>query len=280
MVKLILKFFSVLPLWLNHFIGGIVGRFLYFFNTESKKVVKKNIEACFPNYPKSRQKELIKQALIENGKSLTESSYIWFKSFQENSKKVTQITGLEKIKTDSSIILLVPHFGCWEIVGRVLSLTKPVTFLYKPLRKEKEEELVLSKRQQGDLSMATADKKGVIKLQRAISKGELVGILPDQDPGEEGSVIAPFFNQDVRTMTLLVKLARKNNSKVLLTWAKRLKGGKGYELNLQEVDILSHEGDIEKDVTLMNKAIEDLVITCPEQYLWNYKRFKSIIDYS
>jgi len=30
----------------------------------------------------------------------------------------------------------------------------------------------------------------------------------------------------------------------------------------------------------MNKAIEDLVITCPEQYLWNYKRFKSVIDYS
>ena len=280
MVKLILKFFSVLPLWLNHFVGGMIGRFLYFFDTESKKVVKKNIEACFPNYPKSRKKELIKQALIENGKSLTESSYIWFKSFQENSKKITQINGLEKIKTDSSIILLVPHFGCWEIVPRVLSLTKPVLFMYKKLKKSEQDNFVLLKRQHGNVSMTTADKRGVIKLQRAMSKGELVGILPDQDPGEEGSVIAPFFNQDARTMTLLVKLARKNNSKVLLTWAKRLKGGKGYELNLQEIDILSHEGDIEKDVTLMNKAIEDLVITCPEQYLWNYKRFKSIIDYS
>jgi KDO2-lipid IV(A) lauroyltransferase len=81
-------------------------------------------------------------------------------------------------------------------------------------------------------------------------------------------------------MTLLVKLARKNNAKVLLTWAFRLPKGKGYELNLQPVDILSEQGSIEADVALMNQVIEDLVKTQPEQYLWNYKRFKSVVDYS
>ena len=128
--------------------------------------------------------------------------------------------------------------------------------------------------------MASADKKGVIKLQRAIKNKELIGILPDQDPGEEGSVLAPFFGTNARSMTLLVKLARKNNAKVLLTWAFRLPKGKGYELNLQPVDILSEQGSIEADVALMNQVIEDLVKTQPEQYLWNYKRFKSVVDYS
>jgi KDO2-lipid IV(A) lauroyltransferase len=33
------------------------------------------------------------------------------------------------------------------------------------------------------------------------------------------------------------------------------------------------------DVALMNQAIEQLVKTKPEQYLWNYKRFKGIICY-
>jgi lauroyl/myristoyl acyltransferase len=36
-------------------------------------------------------------------------------------------------------------------------------------------------------------------------------------------------------MTLLVKLARNNNAKVLMTWADRLDHGKGYELRVHAV---------------------------------------------
>ena len=103
--------------------------------------------------------------------------------------------------------------------------------------------------------------------------------MPDQDPGEEGGVLSTFFGTNARSMTLLAKLARKNKAKVVLTWALRLPNGKGYELNLKAVNILSNSGKVEDDVALMNKVIEDLVKTKPEQYLWNYKRFKSVIDY-
>jgi KDO2-lipid IV(A) lauroyltransferase len=127
--------------------------------------------------------------------------------------------------------------------------------------------------------MAAANKKGVLKLQRALKNKQLIAILPDQYPGEKGGVLSSFFNQDARTMTLLVKLARKNNAKVLMTWAQRLDKGKGYELNIQPVNILSDTGVLEDDVALMNKSIENLVRTRPEQYLWDYKRFKSIIKY-
>ncbi|HIG89136.1 MAG TPA: lipid A biosynthesis acyltransferase, partial [Candidatus Thioglobus sp.] len=81
------------------------------------------------------------------------------------------------------------------------------------------------------------------------------------------------------TMTLLAKLVRKNNAKVIMTWATRLEKGKGYELNLQPINILSDSVDLISDVTLMNQTIEKLVRTKPEQYLWNYKRFKSSINY-
>ena len=280
MIKFILTFFSILPLRLNHLIGSLIGHYLYFTKSDSKEVVSKNIEICFPQLDKYEQQILIKKSLIETGKGLSESGFVWLRSFDDNAKHVTKTTGLEHLNSPDPIILLVPHFGCWEITGRVLSIDTPVTFLYKPLRKASQEALLIKNRQKQSLSMATADKKGVIKLQRAIKNKELIGILPDQDPGEEGSVLAPFFGTNARSMTLLVKLARKNNAKVLLTWAFRLPKGKGYELNLQPVDILSEQGSIEADVALMNQVIEDLVKTQPEQYLWNYKRFKSVVDYS
>ncbi len=279
MLKLVFTFFSIIPLRFNHFIGLLIGKYLYLTDSNSKLVVSKNIKACFPDLNKAQQKELIKKSLIETGKGLSESGFIWFRSFNDNAKYIKKTTGIENTESNRPVILLVPHFGCWEITGRVLSLNKPVTFLYKPLKNSKYEKCLISRRQQGDLSMATADKKGVIKLQRAINNKELIGILPDQDPGEEGSVLSPFFNQDARTMTLLVKLARKNNAKVVMTWANRLESGKGYELNFKPVNVLSDSGDIDEDVRLMNKTIEELVMSNPSQYLWNYKRFKSVISY-
>jgi KDO2-lipid IV(A) lauroyltransferase len=279
MIKFILTFFSILPLRVNHFIGTMIGHYLYLMNSDSKGIVSKNIQTCFPDLSETEQQNLVKRSLIETGKGLSESGFIWFNSFKNNATYITKTTGMEHLKSDSPIILLVPHFGCWEITGRVLSLNTPVVFLYKPLRNPQQEACLISKRQQGDLSMATADKKGVIKLQRALSKGDLIGILPDQDPGEEGSILAPFFNHDARTMTLLAKLVRKNNAKVLLTWATRLEKGKGYELNLEPVNILSDSDKLYDDVVLMNQAIEGLVRTKPEQYLWNYKRFRSVVDY-
>lgn len=279
MIKFILKFFSLTPLRLNHFIGGLIGRLLYLSNNESKRVVSKNIAICFADLNKTQQQALIKKSLIETGKNFTESGFVWCHSFEHNAKYVIKTNGVQHLRGNENTILLVPHFGCWEIAGRVVSLYRPTIFMYKKLDNKKQNDLLLSLREQQDLHMATANKKGILKLQRAFNDNQLVAILPDQYPGKQGSVVSPFFGHDAKTMTLLVKLARKNNARVLMTWAKRLDKGMGYELNIKPVNILSDTGVVEDDVRLMNDAIERLVQTKPQQYLWNYKRFKGVIKY-
>ena len=71
--------------------------------------------------------------------------------------------------------------------------------------------------------MASADKSGILKIQRALGNKELVGMLPDQDPGEEGGMMIPFFNKEVNTMTLLAKLAKKDNTQVIMLSSNRIK---------------------------------------------------------
>ena len=67
-------------------------------------------------------------------------------------------------------ILLVPHIGCWEITGRVLAEKRKVTFMYRPLRSNKQNDYLFSRRNQGNLTMASADKLGILKIQRALNK--------------------------------------------------------------------------------------------------------------
>ncbi len=279
MIKFILKFFSIMPLWLNHFIGGLIGKILYWTNGRSKRISKQNIELCFAELTQVQQDKLVKKSLIEMGKGLSESGFIWFNNFEHNASYIKKIKGLKHLFSEPNTILLVPHFGCWEIAARVVSLHKPTTFMYKALPNKKQNALLLSVRQQRDLAMAAADKKGVLKLHRALKEEQLIAILPDQYPGDEGSILSTFFGQKAVTMTLLAKMARKNNAKVLMTWAQRLDKGQGYELNFKPIDILSESGVLKEDVAKMNQAIEALIRTKPEQYLWNYKRFKGVIQY-
>ena len=279
MIRLFLAFCSFLPLRANHSFGAFLGKLLFIFSSDAKNASKQNLKICFPSLNEGDLQNLLKKVLIETGKNLTESGLIWNQSFKENSNLIRNIYGEKYLDSSEKTILLVPHIGCWEITGRVIADKRKITFMYRPLRSSKQNDYLLARRNQGNLTMASADSSGILKIQRALNKGELIGILPDQDPGEEGGIMAPFFDKDVNTMTLLARLAKKHNAKVLMFWANRLDNGRGYDLNFEPVDLSINGDDLESYVKVMNKSIESLVRKTPEQYMWSYRRFKSSHSY-
>ena len=279
MIRLFLALCSFLPLRANHSFGAFLGKLLFIFSSDAKNASKQNLKICFPSLNEGDLQNLLKKVLIETGKNLTESGLIWNQSFKENSNLIRNIYGEKYLDSSEKTILLVPHIGCWEITGRVIADKRKITFMYRPLRSSKQNDYLLARRNQGNLTMASADSSGILKIQRALNKGELIGILPDQDPGEEGGIMAPFFDKDVNTMTLLARLAKKHNAQVLMFWANRLDNGRGYDLNFEPVDLSINGDDLESYVKVMNKSIESLVRKTPEQYMWSYRRFKSSHSY-
>ena len=279
MIRLFLAFCSLLPLRANHSFGAFLGQLLFIFNSDAKNASKQNLEICFPNLSPGEIRKLLKKVLIETGKSLTESGLIWNQSFKENTKLIRNIHGENYLDSPKKTILLVPHIGCWEITGRVIAEKRKITFMYRPLRSLKQNEYLFARRNQGNLTMASADKSGILKIQRALNNGELIGMLPDQDPGKDGGIMAPFFNKEVNTMTLLARLAKKHNAQVLMFWANRLEKGRGYDLNIEPVDLTGNGEDLESYTKVMNKSIESLIRKTPEQYMWGYRRFKSSHSY-
>tara|TARA_B110000967_G_scaffold208610_1_gene261397 strand:- start:2410 stop:3255 length:846 start_codon:yes stop_codon:yes gene_type:complete len=280
MTRFFLSLCSILPLKINHSFGALIGNLLYLLGTETKKVSAQNIDICFPELAVTERKILLKKSLINTGKNLTESGLIWNQSFSKNAKYITKINGEHYLDSSKKTILLVPHIGCWEITGRVLAASRKITFMYKPLRSSKQNSYLFKRRNQGNLSMASADKSGVLKVQRALKSGELIGMLPDQDPGEQGGIMSPFFGKEVNTMTLLAKLSQKREVKVLMLWAERLDNALGYELNIEPINLSDGGDTLEEQVAFMNKSIEDVIRRLPEQYMWSYKRFKRAHSYN
>ena len=108
----------------------------------------------------------------------------------------------------------------------------------------------------------------------ALKRGEAIGILPDQVPGQGEGVWAPFFGHPAYTMTLVGRLQQASDATVLLAFGERLPFGRGYKLWIRPFS-----GDLSGDAvhaaSELNREIENVVRMCPGQYLWNYNRYKA-----
>ena len=133
---------------------------------------------------------------------------------------------------------------------------------------------MLAGRERLGVQMATADLKGVRMLLRHLKQGHVVGLLPDQVPSGQGEfVLVDWFGRPAKTMTLPIKLLHQAKAGLVLMFAKRVDAPHRFELYFEVADV-PDSGDITADVQTLNHHMERLIRMAPEQYLWNYNRYK------
>ena len=160
-----------------------------------------------------------------------------------------------------------------------------MTVLFRPPRKTWLTELVVNARKRPGLDTAPTSLAGVKQMIKALKNGGCVGLLPDQVPPAGQGIWSPFFGRQAYTMTLAVRLALQTNATILVAWGGRMAWGKGYTVHVLPLQpaatAASGSGssrglaaDLEGAVAQVNHAMEDLIRSCPEQYLWGYARYK------
>lgn len=275
----LLRFFSLFSLKTQHRIGAALGRFLSWFPNYNREVVRANLKQAYPNLSDVERKALTLKTLQENAKGFVELGAVWEWPIEQILPYIRQVHGHELLdqafSKNKGVIMLTPHFGCWEATAIYLSTTYDLTFLYQPQALPTIEEYIVKVRSRVETSTpAPTNLKGVRLMFQKLKENKMVGILPDQDPGESGGIHAPFFGYPARTMTLVSKLASKAQCDVLFIVAERLADGKGFDIH-----IFPAEGEIgAKDeltaTSALNKGVEKVIAINPSQYLWSYKRFR------
>lgn len=278
-VRLMFTVMSWLPLPLVHWLGEVLGRGLLFFSNDMRDIAWINIQRCFPSWTKTQQQALLSQSLQETAKAILELGTLWLRPIPRVLPLVRKVSGEEvlqqAIAKGKGVILVSPHLGAWEIVGLYASNHWPMTSLYRPPRQPSVNGIMRQGRERAGAKIVPIGAAGIRALYKALGQGELVAILPDQDPGKMGGVFAPFFGIQANTMTLLSRLAGKTGATVLMTYAERLPKGRGYHLHFHATDAQLIEGDEIQKATVLNQAVEQCVLQQPSQYLWAYKRFKT-----
>jgi KDO2-lipid IV(A) lauroyltransferase len=176
------------------------------------------------------------------------------------------------------VLFLTPHLGCFEVTAQALTASfsakfGPLTVLFRPSRKEGLGQVMEATRARPGLETAPTTLAGVRQMIKALRAGRAVGLLPDQVPPQGMGQWTPFFGKPAYTMTLAARLALQTGAKLMVIWGERLPWGQGYRIHASELNT-PEKADVDLLVLQINQAMERLILTRPDQYLWGYARYK------
>ena len=278
-VRGIIQAAACLPFTSAQKIGAWLGRLMACVPSKLKKTISVNIALCFPEQSREEHTDLVKKVLIETGKTALEMAAFWTWSTNQLFPLIKKVTGEEALKQaiqeGHGCIFLGPHLGAWELVNLYLSPRYDMVTLYRPPRIKELDCIIRRARERLGTSMMPTTPAGVKALYKALLNKKVIGLLPDQDPGQGGGQFIPFFGIQTWTMSLIAKLAGKSEAPVFFVYAERLPIGQGFHIHFVPASQAIHDEDPVISLSAMNDGIEQCARAIPSQYQWSYKRFKT-----
>lgn len=271
---------SRLPMPLIRVLGTGLGLIGYCIIRKRRRVGLLNLRLCFPEKTKAERCAILRQHFCEL--FISGLTYGWlFSASASRMKRLIKFrnfTYLEKFYGQRPVILLAPHFLALDIGGnRVTIDVAGYTMFSEPRNvyfgeKLKAARMRFLKLSGGEIFSRQQGLRSIVKKMKQ-NKWPFY-YLPDQDMDAKNSVYVPFFAHPMcatlDTLPKLAKLAdavvipmatyREGNHYVVEFWPK-------WE-NYPTIDTVA-------DVKRMNRAIEEMILKHPEQYLWMHKRFKT-----
>lgn len=267
---------SILPLKTLRTFGKILGEILFFFPNRHKNITLVNLRLAFPELSNNEILSLCKKSLVETSTTLLESGYVWIKLPGNCLPKSIQVEGfdsvLDSIKDGCGLLLFTPHQANIEILINFLGQSLDCSVPYSKIKNSYLDEFVKKARAKMGVNMVEVNISGVKKLLNNLNRGEAVAIASDQVPELSGGEISKFFGRECLSMSLVWKLHNKTKARVHSMVC--IRGPKGNDFKLIFSPKLEMPHTIKEGVDTMNKELEKCIMLAPEQYAWEYKKYR------
>ena len=188
-------------------IAAGVARLLIRFNSDMARVSLINLEHCFTALDPQAREVQLRLSLTHSILLLFEFAYFQHRPIEKLLEQIVSVDGGALLQdawnAGDGVILLMPHFGCWEFLSIYLGRNYAISALYDPPNMAALEKSIVDARQRQGATMHPTTAAGLRGLMRGLKAGNLVVVLPGQVPTGIGTgVIAPFFDQNALTMLL------------------------------------------------------------------------------
>jgi KDO2-lipid IV(A) lauroyltransferase len=267
-----------LPLGVAQGLGALAGLGLAILPTRARRVSAVNLRIAFPEMSARDRRRLLRRSLMHLGRSTYETGPMWLWSAERIESLVRETEGEQLVRdalaSGDGVVVAVPHLGSWEFLSNVLSIRYRGTYIYRHPRMPDVDALCTAARCRFGATMVAAGSQAMHAIVRALHRGELVGLMPDQDPGIGSGIFVPYFGKAANTAIFVPRLVSARKPRVVVGHAERLPRGRGFRIRFEPGDRALYDADLEVSASALNRQFERMIRRCPEQYLWAYKRWR------
>lgn len=262
-------------------LGVGIGRAMRILSPRHARIVMTNLRLAFGNEKSERELAALAKACYRHfGLCMTE--FIRLPAMvPEEIRRLAEMRGKERIDAalarGNGAILLTGHLGNWEVTGsRIAAEGYPLSVIARAQRDDEITEYVRQTRER--LGMRVFHRDIAVRASlKALRQNELVGILMDQNAGEEG-VFVDFFGHLASTAPGAAAFALRTGAVVLPAFGWRNPDNTHTVQVSEPVALIrtgDHEHDLRANTAEYTKVIENQIRLHPEQWFWLHKRWKA-----
>ena len=274
---LLLRATAALPNRWRSQLGGLLGILVMTLVGKTRRVVDINLAITFPDWSESQRRQLRWRNFQELGRTALELGPLWSRPLPQSLAMVCEVVGEEAVDDalalGRGVILFTAHLGPWEAAVLYTGQRWPITGMYRALRNPGLDALMRQGRERSGARQLNKE-RGIRPLFRALKRGEVIGILTDQNVDPKEGVFAPFFGHPACTTPILARLAARDAVPTFGMFAYRLANGAGFRIEFVPMPASFPSGDDVADAAGMNAQMEAAIRKSPEQYWWVHRRFK------
>lgn len=228
----------------------------------------------------TRARRIVRRSYMNLGRGAAE--FLRFPVMGKNLVRYVHVHGEANLAAayaeGRGVILLTAHFGNWELAAaRIASMGYPMNAIGADQRYSVITDLIASLRREGGVQTLG---KG-FDLRRSLEclkRGELLGVLLDQDPRDQGMVV-PFLGVPASTPIGPVKMVHKRQARVVPLFILRHKDGVHHDLYLLPA-LEGKEGkpfgeDLLHSLEQCNQVLSAWIEKYPDHWMWLYPRWAS-----
>ena len=273
---------NLVPLPIAYGTVGIISRIVFLIDAKHRKRTINHILHAGITSDYNEAKKIALANFIHLGKVAVEivkiDQLLNPKTVKDHVSFTISKEAKEALNSSNGTIVASAHYGNWEVHGLSISLFfRPLDSIGRDLDNPKLSKYIFEKR--NAYGGKGFSKDGVIKkLLLSLRAKRALGILIDQHAGE--GVDTMFFGHPVKTHTTPALLHLKTGAPIVLIASRRLDNKFNFEMLIRGPFSVTPSGDKNKDIQAITQKINDefekIVAECPEQWLWEHRRWIDI----
>ena len=281
-IRLFAMFVHMFSWQANYRAARWIGNLLYRFDHRHRRRALEHLRRSFPDWNEEQYRRIARASLrnlVYLGLEVLFTTRLVTPGRWRRHIRLTNMAQTIRmlIEKRTPLIMITGHFGNWEVLGYTMgTLGFPSVAVARPLDNPYANEYMLGVRERA--GQVILDKKGVTRVVDEVLKANgTLCFIADQDAGRKG-VFVDFFGRKASTYKSIALLAMQYHTPIGVGYGRRLDEQYHFELGIQRMILPEEWAQKDDPLTWITQeyttALEQVIRTAPEQYLWVHRRWK------